>query len=74
MENILKAEGYPWPQCFDGQGGKLTRSFGVDGSRRFLVDKKGCLRFDNVRARDDVRPKGDTISFEDKISSLLAEP
>jgi len=38
------------------------------------VDKKGCLRFDNVRARDDVRPKGDTISFEDKISSLLAEP
>jgi hypothetical protein len=40
----------------------------------FLVDKKGCLRFDNVRVGDDVHPKGDTTNFEEKISTLLAEP
>ena len=40
----------------------------------FLVDKKGLLRFDNVRADDKVHFKGDATRFEDKISSLLAEP
>ena len=27
----------------------------------------------NVRARDDVHPNGDTSSFEEKIAKLLAE-
>jgi hypothetical protein len=49
-------------------------AFGVDGiPHMFLVDKKGLLRFDNVRARDDGHRKGDTTSFEDQISKLLAE-
>jgi len=39
----------------------------------FLVDKKGFLRFDNVRASDKYHPKSDTTSFEEKIARLLAE-
>jgi hypothetical protein len=74
MNNILKEKGYPWPQFFDGQNGKFTHDFGIDGEHMFLVDKKGCLRFDNVRVGDDVHPKGDTTNFEEKISTLLAEP
>ena len=39
----------------------------------FLVDKHGLLRFDNVRASDKYHAKGDTTSFEEKITELLAE-
>ena len=74
MNEILKEKGYPWPQFFDGQDGQFTQKFGIDGiPHMFLVDKKGCLRFDNVRARNDVYTKGDITTFEDKISKLLAE-
>ena len=40
----------------------------------FLVDKKSILRFDDVRANDKVHRKGDSTSFEEKITQLLAEP
>jgi RNA polymerase sigma factor (sigma-70 family) len=74
MNNLLKEKGYPWPQYFDGQNGKFTQMFGIDGiPHMFLVDKQGVLRFDNVRANDRVHPKGDTKSFEEKILELLAE-
>jgi peroxiredoxin len=77
LEDYVKKRGISWPQYFDGKQqseNQFTVSFGVDGiPHMFLVDKKGLLRFDNVRARDDVHPKGDTTSFEDKISKLLAE-
>lgn len=67
----------PWPQYFDGQQqtkNKFTQDFGVDGiPHMFLVDKKGLLRFDHVRAGDKYHPKGDTMSFEEKIAKLLAE-
>ena len=75
MNQIVEKNGLSWPQYFDGQDGKFTQNFGIDGiPHMFLVDKKGCLRFDNVRARNDVHTKGDTTSFEEKISNLLAEP
>jgi len=75
MNDLIQVIGQPWPQYFDGQGGKFTQEFGIDGiPHMFLVDKKGCLRFDNVRARDGIHTKGDTTSFEEKISVLLAEP
>jgi peroxiredoxin len=78
LEEYVKQHGISWPQYYDGKQqseNKLTVSFGIDGiPHMFLVDKTGLLRFDNVRARDDVRSKTDTISFEDKISKLLAEP
>lgn len=77
LEKFLKKKGLPWPQYFDGkqqESNKFAQGFGVDGiPHMFLVDKKGYLRFDNVRARDGVHPKGDTTSFEEKISKLLAE-
>jgi thiol-disulfide isomerase/thioredoxin len=75
MNEILKKSGASWPQFFDGQDGEFTQEFGIDGiPHMFLVDKQGCLRFDNVRARANVHAKGDTTSFEEKISKLLAEP
>ncbi|HZF01755.1 MAG TPA: TlpA disulfide reductase family protein [Methylomirabilota bacterium] len=77
LEEYVKQHDISWPQYFDGKqqnDNKFTVEFGIDGiPHMFLVDKKGFLRFDNVRARDDVHPKGDTISFEGKISKLLAE-
>ena len=77
LEEYLRQHAIPWPQYYDGkqqEENKFTVGFGIDGiPHMFLVDKKGLLRFDNVRARDDVHPKGDAISFEDKISKLLAE-
>jgi peroxiredoxin len=77
LEDYVKEHGLVWPQYFDGkqQGdNKFTVAFGIDGiPHMFLVDKKGFLRFDNVRARADAHPKGDTTSFEQKISQLLAE-
>jgi hypothetical protein len=75
MNQVIKENDLPWPQFFDGQNGEFTQDFGIDGiPHMFLVDKKGCLRFDNVRGRDDVHTKGDTTSFEEKISNLLTEP
>jgi peroxiredoxin len=77
LGKYVKQHGISWPQYFDGkpQGdNKFIVEFGIDGiPHMFLVDKQGLLRFDNVRARDDVHPKGDTTSFEEKISKLLAE-
>jgi peroxiredoxin len=77
LEKFLKEKGLPWPQYFDGkqqEDNKFTVGFGIDGiPHMFLVDKKGFLRFDNVRARDNFHPKGDTTSFEEKVSKLLAE-
>lgn len=75
MNDLIQEIGQPWPQYFDGQDGKFTQEFGIDGiPHMFLLDKQSCLRFDNVRARDGIHTKGDTTSFEEKISDLLAEP
>ena len=78
LETYLKDQNIPWPQYYDGHqqtDNKFTAAFGVDGiPHMFLVDKKGLLRFDNVRASDKYHAKNDTVSFEDKISALLAEP
>ena len=38
----------------------------MDSRHLFLVDKKGCLRFDDINYRDGV-------GFENKIAALLAE-
>lgn len=77
LNQFLKGKALPWPQYFDGkqQGdNKFTLAFGIDGiPHMFLVDKKGFLHFDNVRAGDAFQSKGDIMSFEDKIASLLAE-
>ena len=77
LKDHLKQQDISWPQYFDGkqqESNKLAQGFGIDGiPHMFLVDKKGCLRFDNVRARDRFHPKGDTTSMEEKISKLLAE-
>ena len=75
LEKFIKTYDISWPQYFDGnEMNKFAVEFGIDGfPQMFLVDKEGCLRFDNVRARNNVHPKGDTTSFEEKISELLAE-
>lgn len=77
LENYVKRHDISWPQYFDGKqqnDNKFTVEFGIDGiPHMFLVDKKGLLRFDHVRARDDAHLKGDTTGFEDKIAKLLAE-
>ena len=77
LEEYVKQQGISWPQYFDGKqqsDNKFTVEFGIDGiPHMFLVDRKGFLRFDNVRARDGVHSYGDTTSFEEKISKLLAE-
>jgi peroxiredoxin len=77
LEKFVKQHGIPWPQYFDGKqqtDNKFGAAFGVDGiPHMFLVDKKGILRFDNVRAVNLVHPKGDAITFEAKIYNLLAE-
>ncbi len=77
LERYVKQHDISWPQYFDGkqQGdNKFTVEFGIDGiPHMFLVDRKGFLRFDNVRASDKYHPKNDTTSFEEKITKLLAE-
>jgi peroxiredoxin len=80
LKEFIKTYDISWPQYFDDEqtntdvGNKFAVEFGIDGfPQMFLVDKEGCLRFDNVRARNNVHPKGDTTSFEEKISKLLAE-
>jgi hypothetical protein len=59
-----------WPQYSEGKqqnDNKFTIEFGIDGiPHMFLVDKKGCLRFDDV----DVRTGSD---FENKVVKLLSE-
>jgi thiol-disulfide isomerase/thioredoxin len=77
LNKFLKEKGFSWPQYFDGknqESNKFAQGFGIDGiPHMFLVDKKGLLSFDNVRASDSVHQKDDTTSFEEKISKLLAE-
>jgi peroxiredoxin len=77
LENYVKQHGISWPQYFDGKqqnDNKFTVAFGIDGiPHMFLVDKKGFLRFDNVRASDKYHAQGDTTSLEEKIAGLLAE-
>lgn len=73
LEKFVEENGITWPQYFDGkqQGdNKFAVEFGIDGiPHMFLVDKKGCLRFDDVRART----KDNQVDFEKKIEELLAE-
>jgi len=77
LEDYVKQHDISWPQYFDGKqqdDNKFTVAFGIDGiPHMFLVDKKGLLRFDNVRASDTYHAKGDTTSIEEKIAKLLAE-
>jgi peroxiredoxin len=77
LEKYVNQHDISWPQYFDGKqqdDNKFTVAFGIDGiPHMFLVDKKGFLRFDNVRASDKYHAKDDTSSFEEKITSLLAE-
>ena len=77
LERYVKQHDITWPQYFNGKqrdDNKFTVEFGIDGiPHMFLVDKKGFLRFDNVRASDKYHPKSDTTSFEEKIARLLAE-
>lgn len=70
LERFLKKKGIVWPQYFEGQlENQVSQEFGINGwPHMFLVDKKGCLRFDDVKA------SGAKAEFEDKIESLLAEP
>ena len=73
LEDYVQQHGISWPQYFDGneQGeNKFTVTFGINGiPHMFILDKKGCLRFDD----NDMRTKGAKADFEDKIKSLLAE-
>ena len=68
LERFLKRKQIPWPQYFDDHqvtDNKMAQAFGIGGiPHMFLLDRKGCLRFDNVRA---------TAGFEEKIQKLLAE-
>ena len=77
LQDYVKRHDIFWPQFFDGQQqtkNKFTVAFGIDGiPHMFLVDKKGLLRFDNVRASDKYHPQGDTATFEETIAKLLAE-
>ncbi len=77
LESYVKQHDISWPQYFDGkqqEDNKFTTEFGIDGiPHMFLVDKKGFLRFDNVRASDKHHAKDDTTGFEEKIANLLAE-
>jgi thiol-disulfide isomerase/thioredoxin len=71
VKKFLKRRDIVWPQYYDGKqqiNNKLAQEFGIDGIPHiFLIDKKGCLRFDNIRA------SGAKVDFEGKIESLLAE-
>jgi thiol-disulfide isomerase/thioredoxin len=76
LNEFLTKKGISWPQYYDGKGfnNKFSVEFGIDGiPHMFLVDKNGFLRFDNVRANDKYHSPSDTISFEEKIVTLLAE-
>ena len=77
LKDYVQRHGIPWPQYFDSQqqtDNKFTVAFGIDGiPHMFLVDKKGSLRFDDVRANDHYHPKDETAGFEETIAKLLAE-
>ncbi|HWX20253.1 MAG TPA: hypothetical protein VN578_10165, partial [Candidatus Binatia bacterium] len=66
---FLKEKAIAWPQYFEGQvENKISVKFGINRfPHMFLVDKKGFLRFDDMRAR------GAKEEFEGTIESLLAE-
>ncbi len=65
-EKYIEHHHIPWPEYFDGkQMNRFEIQFGIDGiPHDFLVDKKGCLRFDNLYAGQDL---------EKKVIALLAE-
>jgi len=69
LERFLKEKAIAWPQYFEGQvENKISVKFGINRfPHMFLVDKKGFLRFDYMRAR------GAKEEFEGTIESLLAE-
>jgi thiol-disulfide isomerase/thioredoxin len=70
LQRYVKEKGINWPQYFHGKQqseNRFTQAFGINGiPHMFLVDRKGCLRLDNVRARDK-------DNLEEKIVKLLAE-
>jgi thiol-disulfide isomerase/thioredoxin len=69
LERFLKDKKIPWPQYFEDRVyNQFIVEYGINSfPRMFLVDKKGCLRFDDVKA------EGSRTNFEDKIEGLLAE-
>ena len=70
LERFLKQNGIAWPQYFDGKSqvednNKFAQEFGIDGIPHvLLVDKKGCLRVDQIHLPD---------GFEETVKKLLAE-
>jgi len=68
LAKFVEEQAISWPQFFDGSSqidNKFSQAFGINGiPHMFLVDKKGCLRVDNVRAKGD---------FEEQIAKLLVE-
>ncbi len=77
LQRFLKEKRIPWPQYFDGKQqdeNLLTLSFGIDAiPHMLLVDKKGLLRFDNLRTQNNIHPKENVTNLDDKILRLLAE-
>jgi thiol-disulfide isomerase/thioredoxin len=69
LERLLKEKAITWPQYFEGrQRNQFVNEYGINSfPHMFLVDKKGCLRFDDVQAF------GVKEDFEGKIEGLLAE-
>ena len=69
LARFVEQRAMPWPQFFDGRTqaeNRFCQAFGIGGIPRiFLVDRKGRLRVDNVRATDDLQKQ---------ITDLLAEP
>jgi thiol-disulfide isomerase/thioredoxin len=67
LQHFVSAKEISWPQYFDGNSqyeNKWALEFGITGvPHMLLVDKKGYLRLDNVRAEQ----------LEDEIAKLLAE-
>ncbi len=66
---FIREEEIDWPQHFEGRRARtentMTQRFGINGiPHMFLLDKKGCLRQDNLRA-DNTLPE--------LIAQLLAE-
>jgi peroxiredoxin len=72
LNRFVKEKNLPWPEWMDN---KIAPDFGVDTLPQiFLLDKRGVLRFYNVKANDKPHRPGDTTTFESKITSLLTEP
>jgi hypothetical protein len=70
FDEYFKQNKMLWPQYSEGKqknDNKFTIQFGIDGIPHiFLVDKNGCLRFDDVDWRSG-------HGFESKIATLLAD-